>query len=107
MALRSCSAKPRTGQTRRVGCVHHGCVAAPDSFWTQGIAAIGTKFDLSKVEVCHLGTDGEGWCERGAEFFPARIESTGHLDPSHVNRTGRASSACPPKCGTQQESTRE
>ena len=73
-------------KTRRVGCVHHGCVAAPDSFWTQGIAAIGTKFDLSKVEVCHLGTDGEGWCERGAEFFPARIKSTGHLDPFHVNR---------------------
>ena len=73
-------------KTRRADCVHHGCVATPDSFWTQGIAAIGTKFDLSKVEVCHMGTDGEGWCERGTEFFPAKVKSTGHLDPFHVNR---------------------
>ena len=73
-------------KTRRVGCVHHGCVAGPDSFWTQGIAAIGTRFDPSKVRVCHMGTDGEGWCERGTEFFPAKVKSTGHLDPFHVNR---------------------
>lgn len=74
------------GKVRRADCVHHGCVASPDAFWTQGVAAIGTKFDLSKVEVCHMGTDGEGWCERGTEFFPARVRSTGHLDPFHVNR---------------------
>jgi len=73
-------------KVRRADCVHHGCVASPDAFWTQGIAAIGTRFDLSKVEVCHMGTDGEGWCERGVEFFPARVRSTGHLDPFHVNR---------------------
>ena len=73
-------------KVRRADCVHHGCVASPDSFWTQGVAAIGTRFDLSKVEVCHIGTDGEGWCERGTEFFPARVKSTGHLDPFHVNR---------------------
>ena len=73
-------------RARRVDCAHHGCVASPDSFWTQGIAAIGTRFDLSKVEVCHMGTDGEGWCERGAEFFPAKARPTGHLGPSHVNR---------------------
>ena len=74
------------GKTRRVDCVHHGCVGTPDAFWTQGIAAIGTKFDLSKVRVCHMGTDGEGWCERGTEFFPAKVKSAGHLDPFHVNR---------------------
>ena len=74
------------GKTRRVDAVHHGCVATPDSFWTQGVAAIGTRFDLDKVEVCHMGTDGEGWCERGVEFFPARVKPTGHLDPFHVNR---------------------
>lgn len=73
-------------KARRADCVHHGCVASPDSFWTQGVAAIGTKFDLSKVRVCHMGTDGEGWCERGTEFFPAKVRSTGHLDPFHVNR---------------------
>lgn len=76
----------RGKKVRRTNCVHHGCVASPDSFWTQGIAAIGTRFDLSKVEVCHMGTDGEGWCERGPEFFPAKVRSTGHLDPFHVNR---------------------
>ncbi|MBP3590151.1 MAG: UPF0236 family protein [Muribaculaceae bacterium] len=74
------------GKTRRVSCVHHGCVATPDAFWTQGVAAIGTRFDLSKVEACHLGTDGEGWCKRGAEFLPSRISTAGHLDPFHVNR---------------------
>jgi len=73
------------GRTRRVDAVHHGCVASPDAFWTQGIAAIGTRFDLSKVETCHLGTDGEGWCKRGAEFLPSRIETTGHIDPFHVS----------------------
>ena len=86
-ALVAYGSKEEAGKkTRRVDVVHHGCVATPDSFWTQGIAAIGTKFDLDKVEVCHLGTDGEGWCERGAEFFPAKVKSTGHLDPFHVNR---------------------
>ena len=75
------SKEDRGGKVRRVDCVHHGCVASPDSFWTQGVAAIGTRF-----EVCHLGTDGEGWCERGAEFFPAKVKPTGHLDPFHVNR---------------------
>ena len=86
-ALAAYGSKAEEGKkVRRVDCVHHGCVASPDSFWAQGVAAIGTKFDLSKVEVCHLGTDGEGWCERGAEFFPAKVKSTGHLDPFHVNR---------------------
>ena len=74
------------GKTRRVNAVHHGCVASPDAFWTQGVAAIGTRFDLSKVEVCHLGTDGEGWCKRGVEFLPSRISTAGHLDPFHVSR---------------------
>lgn len=71
---------------KRRNCIHHGCVATPESFWTQGVAAIGTKFDLSQVEICHIGTDGEGWCERGTEFFPTEINSTGHLDPFHINR---------------------
>ena len=86
-ALVAYGSKAEEGKkVRRVDAVHHGCVATPDSFWTQGIAAIGTRFDLDKVEVCHMGTDGEGWCERGAEFFPAKVKSTGHLDPFHVNR---------------------
>lgn len=86
-ALVAYGSKEEAGRkVRRVDCVHHGCVASPDSFWAQGIAAIGTKFDLSKVKVCHMGADGGGWCERGAEFFPAKVRSTGHLDPFHVNR---------------------
>ena len=86
-ALVAYGSKEEVGKkTRRADCVRHGRVATPDSFWTQGIAAIGTRFDLSKVEVCHIGTDGEGWCERGTEFFPAKVKSTGHLDPFHVNR---------------------
>ena len=86
-ALVAYGSKEEAGKkTRRVDCVHHGCVGSPDAFWTQGIAAIGTKFDLSKVRICHMGTDGEGWCERGAEFFPAKVKPTGHLDPFHVNR---------------------
>lgn len=74
------------GRTRRANAVHHGCVASPGAFWMQGVAAIGTKFDLSKVEVCHLGTDGEGWCKRGVDFLPSRISTAGHLDPFHVSR---------------------
>lgn len=36
--------KERVGKkTRRVNAVHHGCVASPDAFWAQGIAAIGTS----------------------------------------------------------------
>lgn len=86
-ALVAYGSKEESGRkVRRVDCIHHGCVASPDSFWTQGVAAIGTRFDLSKVKVCHMGTDGEGWCERGTEFFPAKVKSTGHLDPFHVNR---------------------
>lgn len=86
-ALVAYGSKEKVGKkTRRVDCVHHGCVGTPGAFWTQGVAAIGTRFDLSKVEVCHLGTDGEGWCKRGAEFLPAGVKSTGHLDPFHVNR---------------------
>lgn len=86
-ALAAYDAKEKAGnKTKRANCIHHGCVATPDTFWTQGIAAIGTKFDLSQVEVCHIGTDGEGWCKRGSEFFPAKVKSTGHLDPFHVNR---------------------
>lgn len=87
-ALVAYGSKEGSGRkTRRTDCVHHGCVASPDAFWTQGIAAIGTRFDLSKVEVCHLGTDGEGWCKRGAEFLPSKVETTGHIDPFHVSRS--------------------
>lgn len=76
----------RGKKVRRTDVIRHGCVGAPDMFWTQGIAAIGTKYDLTKVKECHLGTDGEFWCKRGIEFLPGSIEATGHLDPFHVSR---------------------
>lgn len=79
----------KAGKGRKVlreNAVRHGCAALPDKFWTQGIAAIGSAFDLSKIERVHLGTDGEGWCKRGGAYLPMRMEVAGHLDPFHVNR---------------------
>jgi len=85
-ALVAYSAKEAVGKkVRRVDCVHHGCVASPDSFWAQGVAAVGTRFDLGKVGRCRLATDGEGWCKRGVEFFPSRVETSGQLDVWHVD----------------------
>ena len=86
-ALVAYDAKVKRGRkTVRTNCVHHGCAADPAAFWTQGIAAVGTRFDLSKVKSVHLGTDGEPWCKRGAGVFPGAVEVTGHLDPFHVSR---------------------
>ena len=64
--------------------IRHGCVGKPDAFWPQGIAAVGTRFDLSKLELCHLGTDGESWCKRGGEWIACPVQ--GHLDPFHLDR---------------------
>ena len=76
----------RGRKVARKNTVHHGCVAPPGRFWPQSIAAVAERFDLSKVERVHLGTDGEGWCKRGGGYLPMRIETIGHLDPFHVNR---------------------
>lgn len=75
----------RGGKTRRTNVVRHACVGAPSDFWAQGVAAIGTRYDLSQVKTCDLGTDGEGWCKAGPAFLGG-IETTSHLDPFHVNR---------------------
>lgn len=78
--------KVRKGKkTERTNVIRHACVGSPADFWTQGVAAIGTLYDLSKVKACDLGTDGEGWCKAGPAFF-GNIETTSHLDPFHVNR---------------------
>lgn len=86
-ALTSYDGKIEAGRrVKRSNVVRHAIVGRPDAFWTQGVARIGARFDLSKVSSCHLGTDGEGWCKGGGAYMPARIEVTGHLDPFHVNR---------------------
>lgn len=73
-------------KTLRTNTVSHGCVATPKEFWAQSLAAIGSRFDLSKIEECHFGSDGDGWCKAGASVIPAKEKVTGHLDPFHVNR---------------------
>lgn len=65
--------------------VRHGCVGMPRAFWTEGVAAVGTRFDLSKVETCHMGCDGEGPCKAGGSCLSG-IECDTRLDSFHVNR---------------------
>ena len=74
------------GKVVRKNAIRHACVGSPEAFWTQGIATVGTKFDLSSLRAVHVGQDGEKWCGRAEEFMPGRISVTGHLDPFHVNR---------------------
>ena len=71
-------------KTARIQPIRHGCVGTPDEFWTQAVAAMAKRFDLSKLKTCHLGTDGESWCKSGGSYIPCATE--GHLDPFHVNR---------------------
>lgn len=72
------------GGGARARAVRHGCVATPEGFWRQGVAAVGTRFDLSGLRRCHLGADGEAMYLRGAEYMPCDVDA--HLDPFHVNR---------------------
>lgn len=72
------------GRASRVRAVRHGCVAAPAEFWREGVAAVGSRFDLSKVERCHLGSDGEAAYGAGGSFLPCGADR--HIDPFHVNR---------------------
>ena len=81
-------------KTGRVNPVRHGCVASPGEFWREGVAAVGTRFDLSALETCHMGSDGEGTYMAGGAFLPC--DSRVHLDPFHVNR---AVLSCFPKDG--------
>lgn len=74
------------GKVVRTNVVRHACFGTPEEFWTQGISAVGTKFDLSKIKQCHVGQDGEGWCGRAGEFLPGSARVSPHLDPFHINR---------------------
>ena len=75
----------RGGKVRRRGCVHHALVGAPEELWSEGVAATGRKYDLSKIRSVHLGADGERWCRDAGRYLP-RAEVTFHLDPFHVSR---------------------
>lgn len=73
------------GKVRRQGAVHHALVGRPEELWSEGVAAVGEKYDLGRLERVHLGSDGERWC-RGAERYLPKGEVVFHLDPFHVNR---------------------
>lgn len=79
--------KERGGKrVARVEPVRLGCVGeAPGDFWEQAVAQIGRRFDLTRVERVHLGTDGEAQYVNGLSRmrFP---EAAGHIDPFRVFR---------------------
>ena len=72
------------GRTLRARAVRHGCVGPVRSFWEESTAAVGTRFDLSKVERVHMGSDGEA-CYLGG-FLRIGADRDANIDPFHVNR---------------------
>lgn len=72
-------------KVRRAAPFHHAVVGTAEELWTEGVAAMGSRWDLSKVERVHLGGDGEGWCADLGSYLRC-AETTFHLDPFHVNR---------------------
>lgn len=81
----------RARKVRRVRPVSFGCVGTPREMWTEGLAAVGSVYDVTKVRVVHSGFDGAGWCVGGSGYMGFAQEVVGHLDPFHVSR---AVSAC-------------
>lgn len=72
-------------KVRRRSPVRHACIAEPERLWTEAVAVVGGRFDLSRLERVHLGGDGEPWCSDLQRYLP-RAEVAFHLDPFHVNR---------------------
>ncbi len=77
--------KVEDGKVRRKGAIHHALVGPAEELWSQEIAAVGRRYDLSRIEHVHLGSDGEKWCQQ-AERDPPISKVTFHLDSFHVNR---------------------
>lgn len=75
----------RGGKVRRIGVARHVMVGAASEFMPQAVAAVGSRYDLSKVRRVHVGADGEPWCINAGAWLP-NAEATPHLDPFHVNR---------------------
>lgn len=80
------AARPGAGRVERMRPVSFGMVGTAGEMWAQGVAAVGSVYDLSKVSTVHTGFDGAGWCEGGARWLGFAGEVVGHLDPFHVNR---------------------
>lgn len=79
----------------RKRCAHHALVGTPERLWSEGVAsAVGRKYDLSKIERVHLGSDGERWCRDAGRYLP-KAEVAFHLDPWHVNHAVLACFADP------------
>lgn len=71
------SDKPRVSICRELLC--------HIQLWSQGVAAMGRRWDLARLESVHLGGDGEPWCSALGAWLP-RAEVVFRLDPFHVNR---------------------
>lgn len=74
-------------KTRRVYPVRFGCVSTPQGFWTQGMAALGTRFDLSSIKICHTGFDGEAQYKAAGTYLRTDATIDANLDAFHVNRS--------------------
>lgn len=84
----------RGGRVRRAEVFHHACVGSPEELWSEGIAQMGTVFDLAGIRTVHLGADGEPWCSDAGRYLP-RAQVKAHLDPYHVNRAVLACGLAP------------
>ena len=76
----------KDSRSERINPVRFGCVSSPRGFWTQGMATVGTRFDLSKIKVCHTGFDGESQYKVAGAYLLTDALIDGNLDPFHVNR---------------------
>ena len=77
------------GKVLRAKAVRHGCATrAPREFWEESTAAVGTRFDLSKVKLAHMGSDGEAQYLSG--FLRCGCDEVHSIDPFHVNRKVRS-----------------
>lgn len=77
------------GKVLRARAVRHGCATrAPREFWEESTAAVGTRSDLSKVELAHMGSDGEAQYLSG--FLRCGCDEAHSIDPFHVNRKVRS-----------------
>ncbi|MCH3942557.1 MAG: UPF0236 family protein [Atopobiaceae bacterium] len=77
---------PKDRKVRRIRPVSFGCVGTARQMWAQGVAAVGSVYDITKVRTVHSGFDGAGWCEGDVTFLGFAEDVVGHLDPFHVNR---------------------
>lgn len=75
----------RGGKVRRRGPVRHSLVGPASELMPQAVAAVGSRYDLSKVRRVHVGADGERWCLAAGEWLP-KAEAVVHLDPFHVDQ---------------------